>query len=105
VSDMTSASSTCAIGSLVDLDTLQRDRITPEQLYRVLQGMPAEDARRFERDLWTYHHEGLASDFFLGVLAVAAGRRCGCGRQATVLNLRPNLLGLVFDDASVKAAA
>jgi len=102
---MTSASSTCAIGSLVDLDTLQRDRITPEQLYRVLHGMPAEDARRFERDLWTYHHEGLASDFFLGVLAVAAGRRCGCGRQATVLNLRPNLLGLVFDDASVKAAA
>lgn len=102
---MTSASSTCAIGSLVDLDTLKRDRIPPEHLYRVLQGMPAEDARRFERDLWTYHHEGLASDFFLGVLAVAAGRRCGCGRQATVLNLRPNLLGLVFDDASVKAAA
>ena len=102
---MTSASSTCAIGSLVDLGTLKRDHITPEHLYRVLQGMPAEDARRFERDLRTYHHEGRASDFLLGVLAVSAGRRCGCKRQATVFNLRPNLLGLLFEDVSERAAA
>lgn len=102
---MTSASSACTIGSLVDLDTLQRDRITPEHLYRVLAGLQADDARRFERDLRTYHQKGLASDFLLGVLAVAAGRRCGCKRQATVFNLRPNVLGLLFDDLSIKAAA
>ena len=94
---MSFASSSARIGSLVDPEMIQMDRINAESLSQVIAAMETPDARRFDRELRAFGQDGQASEFLLGVLAVAAGRSCGRSRQARVFDIQSNVVGLVFE--------
>ena len=102
---MSFASSSARIGSLVDPEMINKDRINIDSLYGVIASMGASDARRFELDVRRYRKDGQASEFLLGVLAIAAGRSRGRSHQVRVFDLQPNVIGIAFRSRETRAEA
>ena len=87
---------TGGLGALVDPDAINKNRITAESLFHVVSRLESTEVLQFERDLRTYHRDGVASDFLIGVLAVAAGEMRDGRKPVTIFNLRSNVIGVLF---------
>ncbi|MDU8946703.1 hypothetical protein [Ovoidimarina sediminis] len=83
-------------GALTTPSAIQWDRININGLLRALARLNPEELRRFRSDLEEYEKSGHASEYLLGILALAAGQRHMSRKRALVLKLRPNVVGLVF---------
>ena len=93
------------VGSLVDPDVINTQRISPQSLTSIVASMDADDVDRFERDLRDFDLTGERSEFLLGILAVAAGKRSKRNQRAVVYDIQPNVIGLAFEAMPQRANA
>ncbi|MDU8946742.1 hypothetical protein [Ovoidimarina sediminis] len=83
-------------GALTTPSAIQWDRININGLLRTLARLNPDELQRFRSHLKVYEKSGKASEYLLGVLALAAGQRLTSRKRALVLKLQPNVIGLVF---------
>ncbi len=93
---LTNAEVSRRFGALTTEATIPWDRIGVDGLLRTLAGLDARELRQFKRHLQIYEETGKASQYLLGVFAIASGQRHRVKREATVLRLQPDVIGLVF---------
>jgi len=84
------------IGSLVDPDMIKRAQLTPDHLYGVVGCLQENGVQRFEQDLRIFKQHGRVSDLLLGILAIAGGKRSPRDGSTIIIDLQPNVVGLVF---------
>ena len=83
-------------GALARASTIRWDGISAHGLLRVLSRLTKDEVRQLRTHLDIYERSGQATEYLLGVLALASGRKHKSTRRAMVLDLQPDVVGLVF---------
>ena len=84
------------IGALTTTSDIPWERISLNGLLRALGMLDSQELDHFKDHLEDYETTGRASEYLLGIFAIAAGRQHKSAGRALVFELQPNVVGLVF---------